>query len=555
MVADTLSELGQLHTAQGDYTKGEEELRHALGIAKTAGQNNSQQADISSSLADCMREQGKLAAARELYQSALDLLQKTTGTTNTKVAEALRNLAQSYIDGCEYVRAEGLLIKALATDEQAYGSLHPDLAVDLQTLGLVYLDQGKYDQAEPLYKRALNLAESVLGPTHPSTATSLNNLAWLYYNMGKYDLAEPLVVRALTIRQKQFGAKHPLVAQNLSIFAVILAAEGKYHEAEPLLLRAIAAEEESLGVDHPDISDNMKNLAVIYVSTNRNLEAEDTLRKLLGRDERGFGKDSASAASDLEALSAVLKKEKNFPEAVQMSKRAQEIKAKLPGALSSSSPQPRILPDVATSASGPGKMDRPVKDKWAVVVGISNFKDAAINLRYAAKDATDFSNYLVSSAHFAKDHVRLLVDSQATRENIIGTLGDRWLRRLANSDDLVCIYISSHGSAAQPGAESTNFVVPYEGNIENIILTGIPMQTLTVGLKGLVHCDRMVVLLTVWSWRSGHVQHKKSGARQRRRPSHNRNWRWRSLDGFELSQSDLMGVQNLSERRLYPPLN
>jgi uncharacterized caspase-like protein len=132
-----------------------------------------------------------------------------------------------------------------------------------------------------------------------------------------------------------------------------------------------------------------------------------------------------------------------------------------------------------------------------VVVGISNFKDAAINLKYAAKDATDFANYLVHDAHFAKDHVRLLTDSQATRENIVSALGDKWLRRLANRDDLVCVYISSHGSAAQPGAKATNFVVPYEGNIENIILTGIPMQWLTAGLKGLVHCDRMVVLLDV----------------------------------------------------------
>jgi uncharacterized caspase-like protein len=143
------------------------------------------------------------------------------------------------------------------------------------------------------------------------------------------------------------------------------------------------------------------------------------------------------------------------------------------------------------------KSDRPIKDKWALVVGISNFKDAAINLRYAAKDATDFRNYLVNDAHFKPDHVRLLVDSQATRENIVSTLGDKWLRRLANSDDLVCIYISSHGSAANPEAGATNFVVPYEGNIHNLVFTGIPMQWLTAGLKDLVHCDRMVVLLDV----------------------------------------------------------
>jgi len=318
--------------------------------------------------------------------------------------------------------------------------------------------------------------------------------------MGKYDVAEPLVIRALTIRQKQFGAKHPLVAQNLSIFAVILTAQGKYDQAEPLLQRAIAAEEESLGVDHPDISENLKNLSVLYISAGRAADADETLRKLMVRDEKAFGADSAAVASDLEALSVVLKVEHKAPEALQLLTRAQQIKAKLPGALLPSTVQPALLQPSSADSPGAGQAvncDRPVKDKWALVVGISNFKDAAINLKYAAKDATDFRNYLVNEAHFAADHVRLLLDSEATRENIISTIGERWLRRLANTDDLVCIYISSHGSAAKPEAGATNFVVPYEGNIENIILTGIPMQSLTAGLRDMVHCDRMVVLLDV----------------------------------------------------------
>ena len=180
LVADTLCELGQLHTRQGDYKKAEDELRRALAMIRLTGSDKSQEADTATALADCLREQCSLADARVLYQSALDLLQTTTGINNAKVAEALRNLAQNYVDTGDYVRAESLLVKALGADEQAYGALHPDLALDLQTLGLVYLDQGKYDLAEPLYKRALTLTETVLGPTHPSTATSLNNLARLY---------------------------------------------------------------------------------------------------------------------------------------------------------------------------------------------------------------------------------------------------------------------------------------------------------------------------------------------------------------------------------------
>ncbi|HMO24351.1 MAG TPA: caspase family protein, partial [Candidatus Melainabacteria bacterium] len=46
---------------------------------------------------------------------------------------------------------------------------------------------------------------------------------------------------------------------------------------------------------------------------------------------------------------------------------------------------------------------KPVKDKWAVVIGISKFKDGKINLRYPSKDAEDFCRYLTEEAGFAKD--------------------------------------------------------------------------------------------------------------------------------------------------------
>src|SRR5262249_53838879 len=139
---------------------------------------------------------------------------------------------------------------------------------------------------------------------------------------------------------------------------------------------------------------------------------------------------------------------------------------------------------------------RPIRDKWALVVGISNFKDPSLNLKFAAKDATDFRNYLVTEAGFAPDHVKLLTNEQATRQNIVDNLGEKWLRRLANTDDLVVVYISSHGSAAKKEV-GANFIVAHETNLNNLVFTGIPMQWLTAGIKDLVHCDRVVLVLDV----------------------------------------------------------
>lgn len=139
--------------------------------------------------------------------------------------------------------------------------------------------------------------------------------------------------------------------------------------------------------------------------------------------------------------------------------------------------------------------DRPVKDKWALVVGISKFQDSSINLKYAAKDASDFAKFLVSEANFAPDHVRVLLDEEATRENIISEFGDTWLPRVVQPDDLALIYVSSHGSPSSMDSEGVNYVVAHDTNKERLFATGISMQELTDLIKKRVHSDRVVVIL------------------------------------------------------------
>ena len=139
--------------------------------------------------------------------------------------------------------------------------------------------------------------------------------------------------------------------------------------------------------------------------------------------------------------------------------------------------------------------DRPIKDKWALVVGISQFADKGINLKYPAKDATDFYNFLIGPGHFSKDHVRLLTNEKATRANILATIGDRWLPRVAHPDDLVVVYISSHGSPADLDVGGVNYIVAHDTDPESLYATGIPIQDLMRIIKARVHCERVVIIL------------------------------------------------------------
>jgi hypothetical protein len=140
-------------------------------------------------------------------------------------------------------------------------------------------------------------------------------------------------------------------------------------------------------------------------------------------------------------------------------------------------------------------LNSPVKDKWAVVVGISNFANQSMNLRYAAKDATDFKNFLLTKCHFAPDHVKVLLNESATRDRILDVLGDSWLPRLAMPEDLVVIYISSHGSPSNMDVAGVNYIVAHDTNPDKLFTTGIPLQHLSETIKERVHAKRVLIVL------------------------------------------------------------
>ena len=151
------------------------------------------------------------------------------------------------------------------------------------------------------------------------------------------------------------------------------------------------------------------------------------------------------------------------------------------------------LPCSAFAEESQGQ-NRPIKDKWAVVIGISKFDNPSIpSLKYSAKDAQDFRDFLVQKGNFAPDHVLLLKDEAASREKILDAFGDGWLPKRVMEDDLVLIFISTHGSPADRAGE--NFIIAYDSNPEHPYSTSIRLQDLASELSKRTGCDRLVLLL------------------------------------------------------------
>jgi Flp pilus assembly protein TadD len=139
--------------------------------------------------------------------------------------------------------------------------------------------------------------------------------------------------------------------------------------------------------------------------------------------------------------------------------------------------------------------NRPIKQKWAVVVGISEFKEARMNespaMEHAAKE---FYDYLVdpNGGRFAPDHVRFLSNNSATLRNITASLGQQWLGSLAGPDDLVVVFFST---SSFPTTDGSTYLCAHDVALDNVAGTCVSMQYLMDSLKHDVKTDRVLLVL------------------------------------------------------------
>lgn len=83
---------------------------------------------------------------------------------------------------------------------------------------------------------------------------------------------------------------------------------------------------------------------------------------------------------------------------------------------------------------------------YGVIVGVSAYRDPALNLRYAAKDAKDFAAALLAQKGglYREVELKVLTDAEATTTEVKRALS--WLERaVASRDDLGLVFLAGHG--------------------------------------------------------------------------------------------------------------
>lgn len=498
LYAYTAYNLAQLFAEKGDYKKAEQMYKATLlGIQSLFGFEHVYCAIVLEGMGDMYRKEGRLGNAKKAFQQVRSIRAATYSKDHPEYGKVLLDLSLVYRDEGRYAKAQALCQQATTMIDKGLGQNNVEISKCWITAASIARYQGQYSQAEDLARRAIALDQKLLGGNEPTIAHDMVELANVLADEGKLDDAESLLNKSLTICSDKLGSEHPEIAETVQSLAAIYLAKKDYAKAQSLYERSLTLIENSFGKESAKVLDNLRNLSDLLMAEGKYESAEPFLKRALDTDQKlsanvtdnPSGKKSASYARDLNSLAVLYAKQNKTAEAIAARKEAAEIAASLPGA---SSLQKYTTATLSTNSPN----DRPIADKWAIVIGISNFKDPSINLKYAAKDATDFRNVLISQENFQPDHVQLLTDGDATKDKIISKLGEGWLGKLAKRDDLVVVYVSSHGSASQEDV-NVNFLVAEDTDKNKLVSTGIPMQWLTKIVQEQVHSNRVVLVLDV----------------------------------------------------------
>src|SRR5581483_4653723 len=120
---------------------------------------------------------------------------------------------------------------------------------------------------------------------------------------------------------------------------------------------------------------------------------------------------------------------------------------------------------------------------WALVIGISSYRDSRIPLiAQAAGDARQFHKWLLSpnGGHYGAEHVKLLIDGEASRQAILDALNTFLSGTIA--EDTVTIYVCAHG-AVSPESPEKVYLLPADIDANHLDSTALSLADIETALK------------------------------------------------------------------------
>ena len=116
-------------------------------------------------------------------------------------------------------------------------------------------------------------------------------------------------------------------------------------------------------------------------------------------------------------------------------------------------------------------------ESWALIIGINKYQNVDVDpLDYAVNDAVAVKEMLVDKYGFKEGNIRLIIDEEATKDNILKGFSDILTR--AKEKDRVVVFYAGHGATYKlPSGGDMGYLIPVDGNLDNLYLSSIPMKS------------------------------------------------------------------------------
>jgi Caspase domain len=132
-------------------------------------------------------------------------------------------------------------------------------------------------------------------------------------------------------------------------------------------------------------------------------------------------------------------------------------------------------------------------NRWAIVIGVSEYQYNSLNLEYAERDAEEFYQLLISpiGGSFPPENIVKLTNQDATTQKVTRAL--RSFLQKPGRDDLVIFYCACHGAPDFNRPENI-YLITYDTDPSDIAGTALPMREINLSLRDNLLSKKVVLL-------------------------------------------------------------
>jgi len=206
--------LGNLYSLLRKHEKAIVCLKRSLQCYEKEGGEPIEQCMTMERLGTVYMNSRKLAEAKEILNSALEICERKYGAFNNTTADIIYDIgciifaeARGGCGGIDQDKAEEWLRRALEIKASLLGDWHPEVARVLNRLGSIFVEQNQFNDAEACYEQALLIRQEKLGKHATRTLQTLKHMISCYEMQEKNSEALSVCKQAKEITDIQFGSK------------------------------------------------------------------------------------------------------------------------------------------------------------------------------------------------------------------------------------------------------------------------------------------------------------------------------------------------------------